>query len=542
MSLPGPIRWPTITPPLTAIVAAITSMQGNGARHVTEQAGVLRAPDTMVPVTLQDTAPPTAWHAPAATGPLDAVVALPGSKSLTARALLLAALADSPTTLVGVLRSRDTDLMRTALTTLGARLEDVSSTDPGAAGTSLRVTPARLPLVPTTDADGVARIDCGLAGTVMRFIPPLVLLSTAPIELDGDEGARLRPLGPLLDALALLGAGVEFLDAPGFLPVRLTPPGGRLTGPDPTPSATGAEPAAGPGSVPPTELAVDASASSQFLSALLLTGSLLPRGLAVTPAGLVPSLPHVAMTAAALRERGLAVTEPAPTALEGARTWTVHPGRPSGGRVVIEPDLSNAGPFLAAALVAGGTVAVEHWPTSTTQAGDAWRDLLPHLGGVVTTEPDGAGTVRLTCRGTGRLNGIDADLSAVGELAPTVAALAVLASAQGHASRLHGIAHLRGHETNRLAALVTQAVRVGAIARESADGIVIDPLPDGAALRPAHLRSYEDHRMATFAAVIGLGAAGTTLDDVDCTSKTLPDFPTMWEHLLSSTAAPGKGC
>ncbi|WP_249435528.1 3-phosphoshikimate 1-carboxyvinyltransferase [Actinomyces sp. AC-20-1] len=464
--------------------------------------------------------PAAPWAAPAATGPLDAVVALPGSKSLTARALLLAALADAPTTLTGVLRSRDTDLMREALTTLGARFTELDDE-----GTRLHVAPAPLPLHVATGPDGAGHVDCGLAGTVMRFVPPLVLLADAPLVLDGDEAARLRPLGPLLDALARLGAGVEHLGAPGRLPVRLSPPAAPAHSPSPTTSST---------------VDLDSSASSQLLSALLLTGCLLPGGLAVTPTGPVPSLPHAAMTTAALRERGLAVTEPDPALPEGRRTWRVGPGRPSGGRVTIEPDLSNAGPFLAAALVAGGSVTVPGWPTATTQAGDAWRDLLPRLGGTLTTKPDGAGTVRLTCRGTGRLSGIDADLSAVGELAPTVTALAVLASAQGHASRLTGIAHLRGHETDRLAALVAEARRLGATAREIADGIEVDALPDGERLAPALLRAYADHRMATFAAVVGLAVPGTALDDVACTAKTLPSFPALWEAVLTPATTPAS--
>ena len=499
----------------------------------------------MAPVTSQDDrsapAPAAPWAAPAATGPLDALVTLPGSKSLTARALLLAALADAPTTLTGVLRSRDTDLMLTALTTFGARFTEADDDT-----THLHVTPAPLPLHVATGPDGAAHIDCGLAGTVMRFIPPLVALADAPVVLDGDDGARLRPLAPLMDALAALGVGVTWLGEPGFLPVRLTPPAGPADGSsgNPASSLTAAPAPDQAAALTPTAVSVDASSSSQFLSALLLTGSLLPGGLAVTPTGPVPSLPHVGMSVACLRERGVTVDEPSPEAGDGRRTWRVHPGRPRGGQVAIEPDLSNAGPFLAAALVAGGTVTVAHWPTSTTQAGDAWRELLPRLGGTVTTQPDGVGTVRLTCRGTGRLSGVNADLSAVGELAPTVAALAVLASAQGHTSRLAGIAHLRGHETNRLAALVAEARRVGATAREHADGIEIDALPDGARLAPALLHAYADHRMATFAALIGLALPGTTLDDVACTAKTLPDFPALWEAVLARAAGDehGGGC
>ena len=444
------------------------------------------------------------WRAPVASGALDAVVELPGSKSLSARALLLAAVADAPTTLTGLLRSRDTELMLAALTVLGARFEDLND-----AGTRLRVTPAPLPLRVRAGTDGLGRIDVGLAGTVMRFVPALAALADAPVVFDGDEAARRRPMAPLLDALAALGAEVTHLGEPGFLPVRIGPGDGALL------------------RARNTRVTVDGSASSQFVSALLLLGALLPGGLELTPTGPVPSLTHVAMTVATLRERGIAVDEPAPGAGDGERTWRVHPGRPRGGQVAIEPDLSNAGPFLAAALVAGGRVSVPHWPAATTQAGDAWRELLPRLGGEARLT-DGL----LTAHGSGRLTGIHADLSDVGELAPTVAALATLAGAQGHTSTLTGIAHLRGHETDRLAALATQIRLLGGNAEESDDGLIIRPAP----LHGAALRSYADHRMATFAAIIGLGVDGVSLDDVECTSKTLPGFESLWTAMLATAA------
>ena len=444
------------------------------------------------------------WHAPVAAGALDAVVELPGSKSLSARALLLAAVADAPTTLTGLLRSRDTELMLAALTVLGARFEDLNDS-----GTQLRVTPAPLPLRVQTGPDGVGRIDVGLAGTVMRFVPVLASLADALVVFDGDEAARHRPMAPLLDALTALGAEVTHLGEPGFLPVRIGPGDGALL------------------RVQGARVAVDGSASSQFVSALLLLGALLPGGLEITPTGPVPSLTHVAMTVETLRERGIAVDEPAPGAGDGERTWRVHPGRPRGGQVTIEPDLSNAGPFLAAALVAGGRVSVPHWPAATTQAGDAWRELLPRLGGTVTLTDEA-----LTAGGTGRLTGITADLSDVGELVPTVAALAALAGAQGHASTLTGIAHLRGHETDRLAALATEIRLLGGDAEETTDGLIIRPAP----LHGTALHSYADHRMATFAAIIGLGVDGVSLDDIECTSKTLPGFAGLWTAMLATAA------
>ena len=494
--------------------------------------------------------PPGPWSAPVPDGPLDAVVDLPGSKSLTARALLLAAVAEGPTTLTGVLRARDTELMLAALAALGARFEEL-----GADPARLRVTPAPTPLHVEAGAGGAGRVDVGLAGTVMRFVPPLAALADAPVLFDGDAAARARPLGPLLDALASLGAEVVHLGEPGRLPVRVGPGDGALRRPagpagpaqscGPAVRPTGGTDSAGRPDGParsdgparglsPHRVSVDASGSSQFLSALLLLGPLLPGGLAVTPTGRVPSLPHVAMTVAALRERGVDVVEPDPGAPEGRRTWTVRPGRPAGGEAAIEPDLSNAGPFLAAALVAGGRVRVPRWPLATTQGGDAWRGLLARLGADVELRAgaDGAGALVVRAAGAGALRGIDADLSAVGELVPVLAALAVVASAHGRSSRLTGIAHLRGHETDRLAALVAEITRIGGLARQTRDGIEIGALPAGGRLRPALLRAHADHRMATFAAVVGLAVPGIRLDDVECTSKTLPGFPDLWADLL----------
>ena len=479
--------------------------------------------------------PPRPWSAPVPDGPLDAVVDLPGSKSLTARALLLAAVAKDPTTLTGVLRARDTELMLAALAALGARFEEL-----GADPARLRVRPAPLPLHVEAGAGGAGRVDVGLAGTVMRFVPPLAALADAPVLFDGDAAARDRPLEPLLDALASLGAEVVHLGEPGRLPVRVGPGDGALR----RPAGSAARPAgsAGPArGLSPHRVSVDASGSSQFLSALLLLGPLLPGGLAVTPTGRVPSLPHVAMTVAALRERGVDVVEPDPAAPEGRRTWTVRPGRPAGGEAAIEPDLSNAGPFLAAALVAGGRVRVPRWPLATTQGGDAWRGLLARLGADVELRAgaDGAGALVVRAAGAGALRGIDADLSAVGELVPVLAALAVVASAHGRSSRLTGIAHLRGHETDRLAALVAEITRIGGLARQTRDGIEIGALPAGGRLRPALLRAYADHRMATFAAVVGLAVPGIRLDDVGCTSKTLPGFPDLWADAVGPGPAAG---
>lgn len=435
---------------------------------------------------------PRDWEAPLSPGSLDARVVVPGSKSQTARALVLAAIADAPGRILGALDSRDTRLMARALCQLGA---DVAADDDA----SVRVTP----LVRVRPG---ATVDCGLAGTVARFVPALAATARGTTSFTGDREALVRPLGPLLDALGSLGARVVPGGEAGFLPFSLT---GPL---DPAPARG-------------REVTVDASASSQFLSALLLAAPLMGGDLRVHARGSVVSLPHVRMTVEALRSRGLTVDEDAPGPAAGGapRGWTVRAGRPRGGDAVVEPDLSNAGVFLAAACVCGGRVRVAHWPRATTQAGDEWRGLLTRMGADVRFEGDD-----LVVEGPGRpgLRGIDADLSAVGELTPVLAALCVLAASP---SRLTGIAHLRGHETDRLAALAAEITRLGGDVDELPDGLVIRPAP----LHGARLLAYGDHRMATFAAVVGLAVAGTTLDDVSCTSKTLPTFPAMWDELLT---------
>ncbi|WP_420112185.1 3-phosphoshikimate 1-carboxyvinyltransferase [Pseudactinotalea sp.] len=423
------------------------------------------------------------WPAPTASGPLDATVLVPGSKSLTNRALPLAALAAEPTTIRGALRSRDADLMIAALRALGTEVEVADG------GATLQVTPAPL--------RGPAEIDCGLAGTVMRFVPALAALADGPVRLDGDDGARVRPMGPVLAGLARLGVRVSSDDGadPRHLPVTVH----------------------GVGSVVGGEVEIDASSSSQFVSGLLLAAPRFEAGLTLHHVGeVLPSQPHIDMTIAVLRERGVSVDDVAPG------KWRVEPGPISGGEVVVEPDLSNAGPFLAAALAAGGTVRVPHWPTSTTQPGALLPELLGLMGGTADLT-DGV----LTVTGTGRVQPITVDLGLAGELAPTIAALAALAPGE---SRLTGIAHLRGHETDRLAALVTEIRRLGGEAEELPDGLVIR----GGDLRGAAVETYHDHRMATFAAVVGLAVAGVDIIDVATTSKTLPDFPQMWAEMLGT--------
>ncbi len=419
-----------------------------------------------------------AWEAPTARGPLDATVEVPGSKSLTNRYLVLAALADSPGRLRGALRSRDTLLMAQALRDLGVRVDDD--------GQDWVVDPARL--------RGPAEIDCGLAGTVMRFVPPVAALADGPVRFDGDEGARVRPMAPVLDALRALGVRVDDHATPGFLPFTVE----------------------GAGSVRGGEVEVDASGSSQFVSGLLLAGCRFERGLTLRHTGpTLPSLPHIEMTVALLRAAGVVVDDSTPA------VWRVEPGAIAGRDVRVEPDLSNAAPFLCAALVVGGTVRVPGWPATTTQPGGLLPGILEQMG--ATTSLDGD---VLTVRGAGAVRGVDLDLHAAGEIAPTIAALAALADSP---TRLRGIAHLRGHETDRLAALSAEITRLGGQAEETPDGLVITPRP----LHGGTVRTYADHRMATAGALLGLATPGVRVQDVATTAKTLPDFVGMWEGMLA---------
>ncbi|WP_270771366.1 3-phosphoshikimate 1-carboxyvinyltransferase [Pauljensenia sp. OF14-1SRA] len=432
------------------------------------------------------------WQAPVASGTLDATVEIPGSKSLSARELYLAATADSPSSLTGLLDSRDTRLFMDALRLLGADIEF--------SGTSAHVVPLDPQAPERTDE---ISIDCGLSGTVMRFIPPLAALSSRITHFDGDEGARLRPLKPLLDALAQCGATITYHGEKGFLPFT-------IQGPLQLPAGAA--------------ITVDACASSQFVSSLLLVAPMLSHPVTISAPGKVVSLPHIEMTCQTMRAHGCDVEE-IDEGTPALHSWHVINERSRGLVNSIEPDLSNAGPFLAAALVCGGKVTIPHWPAETTQAGDAWRDILPWLGADVTLH-DGALTVSAKA---GHIRGIDVELADIGELTPTIAALTVFADSP---SLLRGIGHLRGHETDRLAALATELRACGCQVDEGTDYLAITPPTTPT---PALHHAYADHRMATFAAILGLGIPGTTLDDIACTAKTLPDFPSMWASLVASS-------
>jgi len=433
--------------------------------------------------------PNTLWPAPVASGPVSASVSLPGSKSLTARELVLAALADGPSLLRAPLHSRDTANMIEALRSLGVRIEEKGGDSEF--GADLLVTPAEELLGSTT-------IECGQAGTVMRFVPPIAGLALGPTSFDADDSARGRPMGAIIAALRALGVDVND-DGRGSLPFTVH----------------------GTGSVSGGAISVDASSSSQFVSALLLSASRFDDGLDLTHSGeRLPSLPHIEMTIAALAARGVEVESP-----EVGR-WIVRPGAIAALDVDIEPDLSNAAPFLAAAVVTGGSVTITGWPETTTQVGADLADLLPLFGATVTREGD-----RLTVTGPERVRAVDLDLTTGGELAPALVAIAALADGP---SEITGIGHIRHHETDRLAALAAEINGLGGAVTELEDGLRIEPRP----LHGGVWQSYEDHRMATAGAIVGLVVPGVEIENVATTAKTLPQFTQLWTRMLAEGTTP----
>ena len=421
------------------------------------------------------------WPAPRASGPLDAVVDVPGSKSLTNRFLVLAALANGPSSLHGALSSQDSHHMAGALRALGADVHDD--------GPVWQVSPVPLDAAQTP---GTRVVDCGLAGTVMRFVPPIAALLAGDTLIDGAPAARARPMGPIIEALRDLGVDVTD-EGRGTLPFTVH----------------------GRGPVRGGALEVDASGSSQFVSGLLLAAPRFTEGLHLRHVGArLPSGPHIRMTVEVLRAAGVEVDDSVPG------EWTVRPSTVRGGDVVVEPDLSNAAPFLCAALVAGGTVRVPRWPSSSTQPGMLLPEILTAMGATVRLDGD-----VLSVTGDGTVHGVDLDLHAAGELTPAIAALAALADSP---TTLRGVAHIRGHETDRLTALATEINRLGGDVRETADGLVLTPAP----LHGGVVQTYQDHRMATAGALLGLRVSGVEVVDVATTAKTMPGFVDLWTGML----------
>lgn len=480
---------------------------------------------------------PGDWPAPLAPASSEAagknaLVHIPGSKSLTNRYLLLAALADYPSYLRAPLHSRDSALMIEALRQLGAGIELVPTDSPF--GPDVKVTPLSFVEAHSAQAQSdsaqsrTVSIECGLAGTVMRFVPALAALLPGEFAFDGDPHARQRPMGPVLEGLRQLGVQVDCEQGENALPFVLRSPG--------LASVEGVSEA--------PVVRIDASSSSQFVSALLLMAPRLPQGMVLVHEGSsVPSIPHIQMTVEALRQMGIEVQEHYPNqgneAEGGEYRWTVHPGSFSGFEMTIEPDLSNAGPFLAAAVVTGESVTIPHWPApaadssaGTTQVGDMWRELLPALGAQVRYAEG-----HLTVTGPAQIpeGDFSFDLSAGGELAPTMAAACAFVKGR---VELTGIAHLRGHETDRLAALAAEINRLGGSAHDTADSLVIEaPIPATAEAAPVLAHTYDDHRMATFAAIIGLRRPNVVVQNVATVAKTMPEFTAMWEDMLAQWQA-----
>ena len=430
----------------------------------------------------------TNWAAPFigtdASSSIDATITIPGSKSVTNRALILAAISQTPSHLRRPLSSRDTDLMVKGLQSLGCKIEVLKTTE----GFDYKITPAKL-LGPT-------QIDVGNAGTVMRFLPPIAALANGLIHFDGDARSHERPLAPVIGALEQLGISIEHGNK-YRLPLTIN----------------------GSGKVAGGVIEIDASASSQFVSALLLLGPATENGVTVKHVGAsLPSQPHIDMTIQMLQQFGGDVE------VIGNSTWVVKPAKLSGQDLVIEPDLSNAAPFMAAAMISGGSVSIKDWPKKTTQPGDQLREIFSKMGAQITFNDLG-----LNVKGTGEIIGIDIDLHDVGELTPSIAAVAALASSP---STLRNIGHLRLHETDRLAALATEINKLGGDVIETPTDLIIKPRAMSAKKFNYLFNSYDDHRMATAGAIIGLAVEGVVVENIETTKKTLPDFPGLWQQML----------
>jgi len=487
--------------------------------------------------------PDVAWPAPAAAAAVQASIRLPGSKSITNRALILAALADGPTTITGPLRARDTDLMAGAVTALGASIAGsgtiqagngkipASESDParpnrpgspagpGRQASIVQPTGTDQPTwmgQPTWTvtpgwASGPIAVDVGNAGTVLRFVPPAAALVAGDVEFSGDPRAAQRPVHQLLAGLRQAGVDVDDRGR-GAVPFVVR----------------------GRGRVRGGAVTLDASASSQLVSGLMLAAPRFEQGIQITHNGpRIPSAPHIAMTAAMLKAAGAEVeswtsgnggTSRGSTSRDSQPpdSWQVRPGYLTPGVIVVEPDLSNAAPFLASALVTGGTITIPGWPAVSLQAASQILDVLQQMGATCQATTDG---MRIT--GTGRIRGIAADLRDISELAPVLTALAALADGP---SEFTGIGHMRLHESDRLAVLAAEIGALGGQVTELPDGLGVVPRPLRAG--PDPFDSHDDHRMVMAAAVLGLAVPGLRVRNAETVAKTFPAFLTMWQQML----------
>lgn len=424
----------------------------------------------------------SSWRAPfRGQNALNSFITIPGSKSVTNRALILAALATTPSLFHRPLRSRDTELMAQGLRAMGISIVAEKSENKEEIW---KITPAKL--------FGPASIDVGNAGTVMRFLPPVAALANGLVNFDGDARSHERPLGPVISALENLGISIEH-GSRYSLPLTIN----------------------GTGSISGGTIKIDASSSSQFISALLLVGPATKNGITIIHEGEnLPSLPHIEMTVSMLRQFGAEVDDSIPN------KWSVKAGQLIGREMTIEPDLSNAAPFMAAAIISGGQVTIKDWPKETTQPGDSLREIFGKMGGKISFNDKG-----LMIEGTGKISGINIDLHDVGELTPSIAAVAALADSPSY---LTGIGHLRLHETDRLSAIATEINKLGGNVVAEPDALRINP----AQLRSGKFLTYEDHRLATAGAIIGLAVEGIEVENIETTRKTLPDFPGLWKTML----------
>jgi 3-phosphoshikimate 1-carboxyvinyltransferase len=433
---------------------------------------------------------------------INCVITIPGSKSVTNRALILAAISQTPSTIRRPLSSRDTDLMVKALRSLGCQIDEVKSED----GFDYVVTPKKLM--------GPAQIDVGNAGTIMRFLPPIAAFANGLIHFDGDARSHERPLAPVIKALEQLGVSIEHGDK-YRLPMTIN----------------------GSGKVKGGVVEIDASTSSQFVSALLLMAPATELGITIKNIGkTLPSQPHIDMTISMLRLFGATVEVNQDSSAPSKTSWRVLPGKLTGQDLIVEPDLSNAAPFMAAAMVCGGTVVIRDWPKESTQPGDQLRQIFTRMGAKVEFTQAGL-SISSASASPNSIIGIDIDLHDVGELTPSIAAVAALASTP---STLRNIGHLRLHETDRLSALATEINKLGGEVIETATDLVIKPkaLNVDSSQAPYLFNSYEDHRMATAGAIIGLAVPGVIVENIETTKKTLPNFPELWSQMLGSAIKP----
>ena len=427
------------------------------------------------------------WPAPfRGKKPVDVRVVIPGSKSVTNRALILAAQAYGTSVLRRPLVSRDSELMIGGLKALGLSITEAQENGE----LVFKVTGGAL--------KGPAKIDVGNAGTVMRFLPPLAALATGQVSFDGDPRSHERPLGPVIKALEELGISIDHEGRYSLPFVMENKTGGKIKG---------------------GEIEIDASASSQFLSALLLIAPSTELGItAKHVGGALPSMPHIEMTVQMLRDFGATVHVD-----KNANTWRVEPGKLIAQDLVIEPDLSNAAPFMSIAMVCGGSVTIADWPKETTQPGDQLREIFSKMGAKIEFVANG-NNFDLKVTG-GEIHGIEVDLHDVGELTPAIAALCALADSPSY---LQGIGHLRLHETDRLAAIRTEFNALGGDVTEEPTALRINPKP----LHAGVFHTYEDHRLATSGATIGLVVEGIEVENIATTRKTITDFPGLWSSLL----------